>query len=198
MNLKHLLPFGIIALAIIFIFYLIYFTKMFMQKKQGIKTNQIGSRKEKKLHIIETLMAIATYSIVLVEVVSIFTNFNYSINIIRIIGAILGFIGDLVFLLAITCMKDSWRAGIPKSDKTKLVTNGIYKISRNPAFLGFDLVYIGILLLYFNPINLIFTLFAIIMLHLQILQEEKFMEATFKEEYIDYKKKVFRYLGRKF
>ena len=198
MNLKHLLPFGIIALAIIFIFYLIYFTKMFMQKKQGIKTNQIGSRKEKKLHIIETLMAIATYSIVLVEVVSIFTNFNYSINIIRIIGAILGFIGDLVFLLAITCMKDSWRAGIPKSDKTKLVTNGIYKISRNPAFLGFDLVYIGILLLYFNPINLIFTLFAIIMLHLQILQEEKFMEATFKEEYINYKKKVFRYLGRKF
>ena len=198
MDLKHLLPFGIIALAIIFIFYLIYFTKMFMQKKQGIKTNQIGSRKEKKLHIIETLMAIATDSIVLVEVVSIFTNFNYSINIIRIIGAILGFIGDLVFLLAITCMKDSWRAGIPKSDKTKLVTNGIYKISRNPAFLGFDLVYIGILLLYFNPINLIFTLFAIIMLHLQILQEEKFMEATFKEEYIDYKKKVFRYLGRKF
>lgn len=198
MNLKHLLPFGIIALAIIFIFYLIYFTKMFIQKKQGIKTNQIGSRKEKKLHIIETLMAIATYSIVLVEVVSIFINFNYSINIIRIIGAILGFIGDLVFLLAITCMKDSWRAGIPKSDKTKLVTNGIYKISRNPAFLGFDLVYIGILLLYFNPINLIFTLFAIIMLHLQILQEEKFMEATFNDEYIDYKKKVFRYLGRKF
>lgn len=198
MNLKHLLPFGIIALAIIFIFYLIYFTKMFLQKKQGIKTNQIGSRKEKKLHIIETLMAIATYSIVLVEVISIFTNFNYSINIIRIIGAILGFMGDLVFLLAITCMKDSWRAGIPKSDKTKLVTNGIYKISRNPAFLGFDLVYIGILLLYFNPINLIFTLFAIIMLHLQILQEEKFMEATFNDEYIDYKKKVFRYLGRKF
>lgn len=198
MNFKHLLPFGIIALAIIFIFYLIYFTKMFLQKKQGIKTNQIGSRKEKKLHIIETLMAIATYSIVLVEVISIFTNFNYSINIIRIIGAILGFMGDLVFLLAITCMKDSWRAGIPKSDKTKLVTNGIYKISRNPAFLGFDLVYIGILLLYFNPIHLIFTLFAIIMLHLQILQEEKFMEATFKEEYIDYKKKVFRYLGRRF
>ena len=198
MNLKHLLPFGIIALAIIFIFYLIYFTKMFLQKKQGIKTNQIGSRKEKKLHIIETLMAIATYSIVLVEVISIFINFNYSINIIRIIGAILGFMGDLVFLLAITCMKDSWRAGIPKSDKTKLVTNGIYKISRNPAFLGFDLVYIGILLLYFNPIHLIFTLFAIIMLHLQILQEEKFMEATFKEEYIDYKKKVFRYLGRRF
>ena len=166
MNLKHLLPFGIIALAIIFIFYLIYFTKMFLQKKQGIKTNQIGSRKEKKLHIIETLMAIATYSIVLVEVISIFTNFNYSINIIRIIGAILGFMGDLVFLLAITCMKDSWR-----------------------AWIGFDLVYIGILLLYFNPIHLIFTLFAIIMLHLQILQEEKFMEATFKEEYIDYKRK---------
>ena len=83
------------------------------------------------------------------------------------------------------------------------VVNVATSISYYIILIGFifevlDLVYIGILLLYFNPIHLIFTLFAIIMLHLQILQEEKFMEATFKEEYIDYKKKVFRYLGRRF
>ena len=43
-------------------------------------------------------------------------------------------------------MRDFWRAGIPETDKTELVTEGIYQISRNPAFLGFDLLYIGILL----------------------------------------------------
>lgn len=43
-------------------------------------------------------------------------------------------------------MRDSWRAGISETDKTELVTEGIYQISRNPAFLGFDLLYIGILL----------------------------------------------------
>ena len=106
-------------------------------------------------------------------------------------------LGNLIFLISVICMKDSWRAGIPESDKTKLVTNGIYKFSRNPAFFGFDLMYIGVLLMFFNPVNLIFSLFPIIMLHLQILQEEKYMEATFGKEYLDYKKKTFRYLGNK-
>ena len=94
-------------------------------------------------------------------------------------------------------MKDSWRAGIPEKDKTKLVTGGIYKISRNPAFLGFDLSYTGMLLLYFNPLLAAFTVFAVVMLHLQILQEEKFMKATFGAEYCEYKARVCRYLGIK-
>lgn len=95
------------------------------------------------------------------------------------------------------CMKDSWRAGIPKQDKTKLVTDGIYAYSRNPAFLGFDLQYVGVMLMYCNPLTILFTAFTMLMLHLQILQEEKYMAATFGEEYLQYKKQVFRYLGRK-
>lgn len=83
---------------------------------------------------------------------------------------------------------------ISMNDKTKLITNGIYKISRNPAFLGFDLMYIGIALLYSNPFTIIFSLFAITMLHLQILKEEKYLEKSFKNEYISYKNKTNRYL----
>lgn len=63
------------------------------------------------------------------------------------------------------------------------------------AFLGFDLMYIGMFLLYCNVLTGIYTLFAMTMLHLQILQEEKFMAQTFGEDYLVYKKKVFRYLG---
>ncbi len=80
------------------------------------------------------------------------------------------------------------------NDKTKLITNGIYKISRNPAFLGFDLMYIGVTLLYSNSFTIIFSLFAITMLHLQILKEEKYLEKSFKNEYISYKNKTNRYL----
>ena len=43
-------------------------------------------------------------------------------------------------------MKDSWRAGVSYEEKTDLITSGIYQISCNPAFLGFDLVYVGIVL----------------------------------------------------
>ena len=53
--------------------------------------------------------------------------------------------GDMVFVISVWTMKDSWRAGVSKTYQTELVTDGIYQISRNPAFLGFDLVYVGIL-----------------------------------------------------
>lgn len=101
------------------------------------------------------------------------------------------------FLLSVLCMKDSWRAGIPDKDKTELVTIGIYRFSRNPAFLGFDLMYVGVLLLYGNLLTLGFSVFAIVMLHLQILQEERYLVNTFGEPYQEYCRHVFRYLGRK-
>lgn len=81
--------------------------------------------------------------------------------------------------------------------KTELVTTGIYRFSRNPAFLGFDLMYIGVLLLYGNLLTLGFSLFAMMMLHLQILQEERFLASTFGEPYREYCRRVFRYLGRR-
>ena len=88
-------------------------------------------------------------------------------------------LGNLIFLISVLCMKDSWRAGIPDSDKTALVTGGIYRFSRNPAFLGFYLQYIGVMLMYCNLLTAGFTVFAITMLHLQILQEERYLTATF-------------------
>ena len=108
-----------------------------------------------------------------------------------------GMVGDLIFLISVLCMKDSWRAGIPVKDKTELVTDGIYAYSRNPAFLGFDLQYIGMLLMFCNLLTGMFTVFAIVMLHLQILQEERYLTATFGTAYLDYRHRVFRYLGRR-
>ena len=73
----------------------------------------------------------------------------------------------------------------------------IYKYSRNPAFLGFDSVYIGFLLMFFNIPLLIASLSAILMLHLQILQEEAYLQKAFGEEYVWYQSRVNRYIGKK-
>ena len=110
---------------------------------------------------------------------------------------ILGFVGYVVFALAVITMKDNWRAGIAENDKTEMVTAGIYRFSRNPSFLGFDLVYLGIMLMFFNWVLLLFSVFAAVMLHLQILQEEKYLPQVFGESYLTYCSKVCRYLGRK-
>ena len=52
--------------------------------------------------------------------------------------------------------------------------------------LGFDVQYIGVLLMYCNLLTGMFTVSAIVMLHLQILQEERYLTAAFGTEYLDY------------
>ena len=143
-------------------------------------------------------MKIATISVPVVELVSVYLNISLLPVWARNIGVVLAIWGDVIFVLSVLTMRDSWRAGVSQTDKTELVTNGIYKISRNPAFLGFDLVYIGILLMFFNWILFAVSIFATIMFHLQIVNvEEDFLGIAFGNEYLEYKKKVNRYLGRK-
>ena len=162
-------PIQITAIAVLTVFYIAYFTKMILQRRKGVKTDQIGKgNKPRKLLVIEILMKIATYSIVAVEVISIIWNFRMWKSSYSWIGIGVAALGVLVFIVAMATMGDSWRAGIPEKDKTELVTTGIYRISRNPAFLGFDLMYLGVLIAFFNYLHLIFVLYAALMLHLQI------------------------------
>ncbi|MDE5697446.1 MAG: isoprenylcysteine carboxylmethyltransferase family protein [Lachnospiraceae bacterium] len=189
--------FFIAALVIMAIFYGIYFAKKIAQKRKGIQTTQLGHGKEKTVRTIEIIMSAATLLIVPAELVSILYEWNTVQMPVRMAGVVLGLTGDLIFLIAVLTMRDSWRAGIPETDRTELVSRGIYQYSRNPAFLGFDLMYIGILLMYFNWILLLFTIWAVVMLHLQILQEEKYLETVFDEEYRVYRNHTGRYFGRK-
>lgn len=189
--------FFIAALVIMAIFYGIYFAKKIAQKRKGIQTTQLGHGKEKPVRTIEIIMSAATLLIVPAELVSILYELNTVQMPVRMAGVVLGLTGDLIFLIAVLTMRDSWRAGIPETDRTELVSRGIYQYSRNPAFLGFDLMYIGILLMYFNWMLLLFTIWAVVMLHLQILQEEKYLETVFDEEYRVYRNHTGRYFGRK-
>lgn len=191
------MKYKIYTLLVLIIFYSIFFIKMLIQKREGIKTRQVGTIKEKRTRIIEILMSVSTLLIVPIQIISIFLDYNFSSDSLRYIGLLISAFGDIIFLISVITMKNSWRVGISKNDKTKLITNGIYKISRNPAFLGFDLMYIGVILLYSNPFTIILSIFAITMLHLQILEEEKYLEKSFKDEYISYKNKTNRYLGIK-
>lgn len=195
--LEENLPYLLLTLLVLAVFYGIYFAKMFVQKRHGIHTHQIGRRKEKGIHTVEVLMSVATVGVVAAQLLSIMFGWNHPPANARFTGFCIGMLGDLIFLLSVLCMKDSWRAGIPDKDKTELVRSGIYRFSRNPAFLGFDMMYFGVLLMYCNLLTGFFTAFAVVTLHLQILQEEKYLAGVFGKEYLEYRKRVFRYLGRK-
>ena len=193
-----MMGFQISAIIILLVFYGCYFGKMFMQKKKGIQTDQIGKGKTGFVKMIELTMKVATLLVPLVEIISIAVNVSNLLIIARYLGIVTAILGDIVFVISVWTMKDSWRAGVSPTDKTELVTTGIYQISRNPAFLGFDLVYIGVCLMFFNWLLFLVSVFAMIMFHLQIVNvEEEFLLDFFGEEYISYKKKVNRYFGRK-
>jgi len=192
--------FQILAIIILLVFYGCYFTKMYSQKKKGIRTDHIGRGKGKKglVLMIELALKVVTYLVPVVEVISIINNTSSMPLGVRCLGVVLGVLGDTVFIISVLTMRDNWRAGVAEDAKTELVTEGIYQYSRNPAFLGFDLVYIGILLMFFNTGLFEITLLVILLLHLQIVNvEEDFLIATFGQEYVEYRKKVRRYFGRR-
>ena len=191
--------FQIVALTLLTVFYVIYITKMLILKKQHIQGTLLGKgKKPKDKAVIEIILKIFTFLIVPIQFGSvIFCEYIYNLSFplpVHIIGFVLLFLGDLVFLSAVITMRNNWRAGYSYEQDTKLVTGGIYKISRNPAFVAFDLLYLGCALAYPNIINLIFTVAVIILLHVQILGEEKFLEDKFGEKYLEYKRKVRRYI----
>ena len=193
--LEEYIDYRMMALLVLAVFYGIYLSKQWRQKRRGIRTMQIGRRKD--THAVETLMGIATVGIIPAQLLSIVMGWSHLGANTRFTGFCIGLSGDLIFLISVLSMKDSWRAGIPEGDRTKLVKDGIYAYSRNPAFLGFDLQYIGVLLMYCNLLTGLFTVFAIVMLHLQILQEEKYLTSVFGTEYLEYRHQVYRYLGRR-
>lgn len=190
--------FQVAGIAIMLVFYGCYFIKMISQHKKGIKTDQIGKGKVGFVKFVEITMKVFTYLVPAVEIVSIILNTSFFAVPVRIVGVLVAVVGVAVFIISVLTMRDSWRAGVSKTDKTELVTKGIYKISRNPAFLGFDLMYLGILLMFFNFVLFEVSLFAMLMFHLQIVNvEEEFLLEAFGDEYLRYKKKVCRYIGRK-
>lgn len=117
----------------------------------------------------------------------------FQIIYLKITGTCLIGIGLIIFILALISFGKSWRVGIDNKNPGKLITNGIFSISRNPIFLFIDLFFIGIWFIYSNSFFLLASILVIIGIHYQILQEEKFLLKNYGNEYKSYFKKVRRY-----
>jgi len=83
----------------------------------------------------------------------------------------------------------------PHGSVKAVITNGVYKLSRNPIYLGFLLMVIGFLLYsgYYSGI-IVAPLFLVSMNRLVIEKEEAYLEEKFRDVYTGYKSKVRRWL----
>lgn len=103
-------------------------------------------------------------------------------------GIIMNLIADRAFKRAGTTVK-------PYQESTALITNGVFRVSRNPMYAGFVLILLGITILLgsLTPYSVIIV-FAVLMDAMFIRVEEHMLEKTFGEAWLDYKKNVRRWL----
>jgi protein-S-isoprenylcysteine O-methyltransferase Ste14 len=115
-------------------------------------------------------------------------------NIIAWIGVGLCYTGLLVLFLSLVSFGRSFRVGIDVDQPDKLVTTGIFAISRNPIYVGFALVLVGQFLVFPNWIPLAYLAAGVLLFHRQVLREEDFMRQHYGQDYAEYCRRVRRYL----
>jgi len=104
----------------------------------------------------------------------------------------------LAIALFVSAVRTLRAAGTPvPGDRptTTIVRAGPYRFSRNPIYLAFSLLQLG-LSLWVNSLALLITLIpAVALMWLVVIpREERYLEARFPSEYLPYKASVRRWL----
>ncbi|GEM_PF-266003 len=104
-------------------------------------------------------------------------------------------LGIILALWARGSMMHFW--GIPGEhasvSQNKLVTEGAFRISRNPIYVGFAFIYIGFCIAIKSWL-VILRIPLLVYFYKSALKEEKLLEKSFGEKYLAYKTRVPRFL----
>jgi protein-S-isoprenylcysteine O-methyltransferase Ste14 len=117
----------------------------------------------------------------------------FQVEFLQFSGLVLIVIGLTIFTLSLVHFGTSLRFGLEKNNRGKLITRGIFAVSRNPFFLSLDVYFVGIWLMLPSVFHLIFTLSALVGIHFFILKEEQFLAENYGEEYLEYRQNTKRY-----
>ena len=110
------------------------------------------------------------------------------------LGVALCLAGVVVLVLSLVSFGNSFRVGIDVDEPGRLVTTGMFAVSRNPIYVGFFVFLVGQLLVFPNWVPLIYLFAAAALFHRQVLREEEFMRQRYGDVYAAYCRHVRRYV----
>lgn len=113
----------------------------------------------------------------------------------NLLGLIPFMIGVGINILADNAFKRVNTTVKPHETSTTLITDGVFTFSRNPMYVGFVLILLGIAI-FIGSLSpyLIVLLFPIVMEKMFISVEEQMLEKTFGNTWLTYKQQVRRWL----
>ncbi|MFZ5516179.1 MAG: methyltransferase family protein [Candidatus Zhuqueibacterota bacterium] len=112
-------------------------------------------------------------------------------------GAVLTIAGVVIVILARRELARHGQPTDPMHPTNKVVTTGVFSVSRNPLYLGGVCILAGIALLLNFPWELMLLLPALVACHyVLIAPEERYLAARFGKEYCSYAASVHRWIGR--
>ena len=187
------MAYKVMAGIVLAAFYGIYLGKLYLCRRKSECGSGGGEYRTTEL-----AMKLLILAVVVAEILSIIFSKNDGMGGLRFLGLIIAIGGMVIHIAAAKAMGEIWQPGTSEKIRpTALVTNGIYSVSRNPEALGFYLLWVGLLIMFFAWWLIIVTVFAVVMLHLQVLKEEKYLAEIFGVEYFAYKNRTLRYIGKR-
>lgn len=150
----------------------------------GIKHNS------KKVAIIEVLSRVSFLLLIALVILSFANDKTIIDN--NVFAIVMQLLSLIIFIISKKSMANNWATTITNS-QNNLTTNGIFKISRNPVYLSYHLLFLSMLFYSWKLFLPLYLLFAIIF-HLLILEEEKYLKARFGNEYTNYCNNTRRYI----
>ena len=114
---------------------------------------------------------------------------SYEIGLLLIISSL------IIFIISINTFNEVDENPIPTSSTTQIISQSIYRYTRNPMYLAMLILQVGIGMSLCMVHIIFFTIFTYMVLkYYVILPEEKYLEKKFREKYLVYKKIVRRWL----
>lgn len=103
----------------------------------------------------------------------------------------------IFLVIALIFMRLSEKSVFPENQEEKpLVKTGIFTHIRNPMYLGTPLIFIAFIFLTLSLISIVPIIITMYLFNNMVKFEEKDLEKIFGQEYLEYKKKVPRWLPR--